>query len=63
MMNREQLTTRMQGYALTTFGAHFEELGDKERFHVLSKALIESIATYPEEPASEAEETSAESGS
>lgn len=43
MMNKEMLTTRMKGYALTGFGRELHELTDKEKFTVLSKAMMEEI--------------------
>ncbi len=33
----------MQGYALTTFGMNFEDLGNKEKYTVFSKAIMEDI--------------------
>lgn len=42
-MNRELITSRMQGYALTTFGMNFEDLGNKEKYTVFSKAIMEDI--------------------
>ena len=42
-MNRELITSRMQGYALTTFGMNFEDLGNKEKYTVFSKAVMEDI--------------------
>ena len=33
----------MQGYALTTFGMNFEDLGNKEKYTVFSKAITEDI--------------------
>ena len=42
-MNRELITSRMQGYALTTFGMNFEDLGNKEKYTVFSKAITEDI--------------------
>lgn len=42
-MNREMITSRMQGYALTTFGMNFEDLGNKEKYTVFSKAIMENL--------------------
>ena len=42
-MNRELITSRMQGYALTTFGMNFEDLDNKEKYTVFSKAIMEDI--------------------
>lgn len=33
----------MKGYALTTFGMNFEDLGNKEKYTVFSKAIMEDI--------------------
>lgn len=42
-MNKEMLTMRMKGYALTTYGRELKELNNKERYTVFSKALMEDI--------------------
>lgn len=42
-MNKEMLTMRMKGYALTTYGRDFKDLNDKEKYTAFSKALMEDI--------------------
>lgn len=44
-MNKEMMTKRMQGYALTTYGRDFEILSSKEKYTVFSKALMEDIVS------------------
>ncbi|HSR04468.1 MAG TPA: glycogen phosphorylase, partial [Proteiniclasticum sp.] len=44
-MNKEMMTKRMQGYALTTYGRDFESLSSKEKYTAFSKALMEDIVS------------------
>lgn len=44
-MNKEMMTKRMQGYALTTYGRDFETLSSKEKYTAFSKALMEDIVS------------------
>ncbi|MFH5836826.1 glycogen/starch/alpha-glucan phosphorylase [Proteiniclasticum sp. C24MP] len=42
-MNKELMTMRMKGYALTTYGRDLKNLNTKEKYTVFSKALMEDI--------------------
>ncbi len=43
MMNKEMMTLRMNGYAMTTYGRNFTSLNEKEKYTVFAKALMEDI--------------------
>lgn len=43
MMNKEMMTLRMNGYAMTTYGRNLKNLNEKEKYTVFSKALMEDI--------------------
>ncbi len=42
-MNKDMMKDNMRSYALTGYGREIEELGSKEKFEVLSKAIMEEI--------------------
>ncbi|HBT18879.1 MAG TPA: glycogen phosphorylase [Clostridiaceae bacterium] len=42
-MNKEMITMRMKGYALTTYGKNLEALSHKEKYTVFSKAVMEDL--------------------
>ena len=42
-MNKEMMKNRMKSYALTGYGRDVEDLTDKEKFDVLSKAIMEEV--------------------
>lgn len=42
-MNKDIMKDKMRSYALTSYGREIEELGSKEKFEVLSKAIMENI--------------------
>ncbi|WP_312649494.1 glycogen/starch/alpha-glucan phosphorylase [Proteiniclasticum sp.] len=42
-MNKEMMTLRMNGYAMTTYGRNFTSLNEKEKYTVFAKALMEDI--------------------
>ncbi len=42
-MNKEMMKDKMRSYALTSYGREIEELGNKEKFEVLSKTIMEEI--------------------
>ena len=42
-MNKEMMKDKMRSYALTSYGREMEKLTSKEKFEVLSKAVMEEI--------------------